>query len=879
MRALDGGRTRISRPGPAAGAGWMSITLMLRFIARFLIVWAEGARRLGWLVALLFVAAAAFAGLHAFKNLKVNTDTSQMLDPDLPFQRNAAELRTAFPQIKDDLVIIVRAPTLDEADAFAVALREKLLTRGTRFSAVFAPAEDPFFKQNGLLYLNKEELASRLSQMSKASGLIETLVKSPTADTLFSQLATNDELSERSDLGKDTLQEIYDELGDVVEASLAGEPRPFSWMGALDTSGADPEGHTRLVNVTPVLDYSRLQPAKPAITEVRELIAELDAAFDGRVETWITGDPALRAEELQSVSTGIGLSFLMSLIAVAVLLLFCYRSISLSVITLIALLITLTLTAGFAAATVGQLNLISVAFTVLLVGLGLDFAIHLLLHLQEHRFAGQDTPRALRASLREVGPGLFLAAITTSIAFFSFIPTKFEGIAQLGVIAGAGVLIALVVSVTFVPAALGVYPRSTAGRKFSERKEGVFARLRNPLAILTILIGVGSILLLPQARFDADPMALRDPQTESVRGFNMLFADPESAPYRLTRLVDSAEAAEATAAAAKALPGVRATRSLPDFVPKDQEEKLDLISYAQGSLVFALEAEPEPQTSTGEGAARLQARLAGAYTDGPGARLAVLLSRLAQSPEAAARAENNIFRYWPHLVELLRAQMNAEEVSLDSLPPALKERYLSAGGMWRVDILPKDDLRDRRALERFVSSVEGSFPDVSGGALQTQKAGDVISQAMLQATLIALCVIAVVLFLLVHRVTLVLLMILPLGLAAILTAATGVVLDIPFNYANVIVLPLLLGLGVDSGIHLVLRNQQIKEGGDVYDTATPRAVVFSALTTIASFGSLMLSPHRGTASMGELLSIAIFFSLVCALIVLPAAFAFGERRK
>ena len=120
--------------------------------------------------------------------------------------------------------------------------------------------------------------------------------------------------------------------------------------------------------------------------------------------------------------------------------------------------------------------------------------------------------------------------------------------------------------------------------------------------------------------------------------------------------------------------------------------------------------------------------------------------------------------------------------------------------------------------------------------------------------------------------------ILPLVLAAILTAATGVLLDLPFNYANVIVLPLLIGIGVDSGIHLVLRHQQVTAGEGVFGTSTPRAVLFSALTTVASFGSLMLSPHRGTASMGELLSIAIAFTLICTLIVLPAVFNYAERR-
>jgi hypothetical protein len=851
---------------------------MLRLIERFLIVWAEAARRAGLVLCPLFLVATVAAGYYAAQTLKVNTDTSQMLAPDLPFQKRAADLRAAFPQIKDDLVVIVRAPTLDEADAFAGALRENLLKNPKVFSGVFATAEESFFRQNGLLFLKTEDLERRLTQMSKAAGLIETLVKAPNADTLYRELAVNDALAAKSELGGETLTAIYAELGDVVAASLEGKRRPFSWMGALDTSGETAKIHTRILNVAPVLDFSRLQPAKPAVTALRGLIDETGKDFDGRVETYITGDPALRAEELQSVSQGIGLSFLFSFLAVGVLLLICYRSISLSVITLIALLVTLVLTGAFASFAVGELNLISIAFTVLLVGLGLDFAIHLLLHLQEHRSAGKETPRALRASLHETGRGLFLAAITTSIAFFSFMPTQFAGIAQLGLIAGAGVLIAFFVSITFVPAALGVYPKSSAGRTFAKRDARIFAALRNPLAVLAILIGLGALYFLPQTRFDADPMSLRDPTTQSVQGFHLLFEDPESAPYRLTRLAPSAEDAAATAAAARALDVVRSTRSLPDFIPKDQEGKLDLISYAAGSLLFALDATPDQSPApTGDGLDKLSARLAAAYADGPGARLAELLQKLKGDEAAAARAEENIFLYWPHLVDLLKEQLTAEEVTLETLPEALKIRYLSQGGAWRVDIIPAEDLRDHRALARFTRAVEQKFPDVSGGALQTQKAGEIISEAMLQATSIALGVIALVLFLLVHRPLQVLLMILPLALAAAMTAAAGVIFDIPFNYANVIVLPLLLGIGVDSGIHLVLRQQQMKSGDDVYDTATPRAVLFSALTTIASFGSLMLSPHRGTASMGELLSIAIFFSLICALIVLPAAFDLGER--
>ena len=862
---------------------------MLRAIEFLLLLWTSAARRASWLIAAVFIAATGAAAFYAVQNLKVNTDTSAMLDPQLPFQQRAAALRHAFPQIKEDLLVVVRAPTLDEADAFADALAGRLKAREALFSGVFSPATEPFFLENGLLYLETQELSARLSQMTSAAELIETLIVSPTAETLFTKLAENDALAAQADLGQDTLLAIYAELAAVVNASLNERPQPFSWMGAFDTDqSADkqqPQTNLRLVYATPVLDYTRLQPAKTAITALNDEIALLTVDFNGRVEAFVTGDPALRADELASVREGIGLSLLLSLVLVAALLLFAFRSFYMATLTLIALLISLTLTTAFAAYAIGELNLVSVAFTVLLIGLGLDFAIHLLLHVQERRAAGQNLTRALRGAVHEVGPAMALAAPTTALAFLSFVPTRFDGIAQLGVIAGAGVMIAFFVSVTFLPAALSILPKPRIKPAKGGVRRGfkVIENISTPITLLTIALGGAALFILPQARFDADPMGLRDPNSPSVRGFQLLFEDENATPYRLNRLVESAQEAQAMSERLGQIEAVRSVRSLPDFVPKDQDTKLDLIDFAASAFIFALDAQPdEPlQSDIKAGARALRDQLNTTYQEGPGAILAAALSEaLARDDaEALARIEQNIFAFWPQLVERLRAQFNAGPVTLEDLPQSLADRYRSPDGQWRVDVLPREDVRERRALTSFVYSVETIYPDITGGALQTMKAGNIISEAMLQATLIALSIISVFLFWLVRRVSMVFFMLAPLALAAVLTAAAGVIFNIPFNYANVIVLPLLIGIGVDSGIHLVMRQQQVQAGEGLYGTSTPRAILFSALTTVASFGSLMLSPHRGTASMGELLSIAIAFTLICTLVVLPAAFRYGERNK
>lgn len=853
---------------------------MLKLIEKVLIFWADTARKGGLALVILFAALTAAAGFYAAKNLKVNTDTSAMLSPDLDFQVRAKELREAFPDLKNDVAVIIRAPTLDEAEAFTAALRTRALNRPDQFASVYAPSADPFFRDNGLLYLDTDELERRLSQMSKASGLIETLIQAPTAGQLFATLADNDELAEKSDLGKDTLDRIYGELADVIEASAEGNDRPFSWLGALSTD--EPEVvHTRLVYVTPKLDFTRLQPAKPAITELKTEIAGLEEQFNDRIETFITGDPALRADELAAVTSGIEISFLISFLSVGVLLLICYRSIALAVTTLTSLVATIVFTAAFAAVAIGELNLVSVAFTVLLVGLGLDFAIHLILHLQERRAGGEDLAHSLKGSVHEVGPALVLAALTTTLGFFAFIPTKFDGIAQLGIIAGVGVIVALIVSLTFIPAALGAIG---GGRTFNRKKSGAaqspFARLALPVAFATVALGAASLFLLPKARFDADPMSLRDPASQSVVGFNLLFDDKDTIPYRVSVLASNEAETAAAVDKAKSIAEVGGVRSLLSFIPDNQDDKLDLIEFAAGSLVFALDIEEDRSAAPAsrDGAGKLAARLEAAHAEGtPGRRLAKALSQA--SDETLSRAERNIFAYWPALVERLRAQFNADHVGIDTLPQNLSKRYLSADGKWRVDILPATDVREPKSLSAFVKAVETEFPAIAGGAIQSEKAGEVISGAMLQATLIALAVISLFLIALLRRIDEVLLMLFPLALAGVLTAAAGVLLDIPFNYANVIVLPLLMGIGIDSGIHLVMRQRQLDVGENIYGASTPRAVLFSALTTVASFGSLMLSPHRGTASMGELLSIAIGFTLLCTLIVLPVAFRLFEGRK
>ncbi|HKK28769.1 MAG TPA: MMPL family transporter, partial [Alphaproteobacteria bacterium] len=656
----------------------------------------------------------------------------------------------------------------------------------------------------------------------------------------------------------------------------SGTPQALSWQGLL----SEEEGiNQRLIWLLPKLDFGELQPAKPALKAIDEELALLRPMLHDGTTVGVTGNPALRADELESVVVGIGMSLALSLALVAVLLLIGLRSFAGSAFTIICLIVSIVLTTGFAAIAVGELNLISIAFAVLLIGLGLDFAIHFLLHVREAERSGKKRHHALTGTAKVVGPALALSAPTTAIAFFSFMPTDFVGMAQLGLIGGVGVLIAFVVSMTLLPALLALVRSRPAARVRSPVDPPITGRPRrigSLLPLLILVLGVAAAAALPFVRFEADPMALRAPESRSVTAFQWLYEEERTVPYRASLLVQSEEEAKAAAAQFQELAVVKAANTVSDLVPENQDAKLDLLDISAPSFLYAIEgpgldlptAAPE-LTPAAALAKRLQDARDGTGAAALAAALNSFRAETELNPEFAEHVQKDVFRYFPQLIELLTSQLDAGFVTVESLPEAMRERFVADDGTRRVEIVPAADMRNLDAREAFVEAVKAVEPEVTGGAVQVVEAGETVASAMLQATLTALVLVVVLIGTLLRDPVRAGLVVIPLALAAFLTCAAGVLFGVPFNYANVIVLPLLIGAGVDSSIHLLLRSGKLSESGRLFSTSTPRAVTFSALTTVAAFGSLALSPHRGTASMGELLAIAIGFMLLTTLTVLP----------
>jgi hypothetical protein len=848
--------------------------------------WVERMRRAPWVALAVVVAVTAAAGFYAAKTLTINTDTAALLSADLPARRLYSEFERAFPQGSDSIVIVVDGDSPDRADEALSTLASNLVNRADLFKTVFAPQVDPFFRRHGLLFLDLEEVRDLSDRIASAQGLLARLAAEPTLRGLFDVLGLAlTDFSREHAVGD--LVDTLERVGAVAESVVDGRPQPLSWTELMQGQVSDDDDRRRFIVVQPKLQYDSLMPAAAAMEGIHGMALKLGLTPENGVTVRLTGSAALASEEIGSVSAGVSLAGVISLVLVTILLIAGLRSIKLAAALVVTLNIGLVWAAAFTAASIGHLNLMSVAFAVLFIGLGDDFANAFGLRYKEEIDAGRDHASALAAAAEGSARPLGLSALAAAAGFYSFVPTDYVGLSELGVIAGTSMFIALFATFTVLPALLSLAPlrptRASAAPAGAER----FLRRHCRLVVSAALaLGAVACVFVPQVRFDLNPINLKDPTVESVQTFLDLTQTSRTSPFTIEVLARDAKAAASLATRLDQLGEVESTMTIESFVPLQQAEKIDVIEEMRLFLAPLLDGAAVPQradaASRQKAVREFRAKLASvengkeevpAALQPAVARLAQALDRLRDDPGQLERLEQALLRFLPERLDRLRDALGATPVTMSSLPASLRERYVAPDGRARVQVFPAEDLSDTSAMERFVAAVQPIAPDATDSPVEIIEAGRAVSGAVRQAAITSAILVALLLVGLLGSIRDAALVMLPLALAAVLTSATTVIFDLPFNYANVIVLPLLAGLGVASGIHLVHRAHESATGTALVETSTPRAVICSALTTIGSFGSLAVSSHRGTASMGELLMIAITFTLLCTLVVLPALLA------
>ncbi|MBA4142559.1 MAG: MMPL family transporter [Nitrosospira sp.] len=871
-------------------------------IYRFFSCWAATSYRFaGWVLLAAALIGAACA-VYTARNLGMDTDTTDMLSEDLPFRANDERYRAAFPEDADILLLVLEAPTPEQAQAAAGRLAARL-EQDKNFHDVYAPNVDEFLIRNGLLYQDVPELERITDRLAAAQPLIARIAEDPSLETFASVLTEAvDELRKGRSL---ELRPVFSGVGATVAARLGGEARPLSWQ-TLFSGEPQKSRYRQLIMVKPVMDYTELFAAEQSIASLRATARELGITEDSPMRLHVTGEVALAYEELNSALSGMEYAGIIALLMVAVVLYIGLRAVRPVAVLLLSLISGLLLTAAFATAAVGHLNVISIAFAVLYIGLGLDFATHFLMRHREILGRGLSAADAIHEAGGESGGALFACALTTALAFYAFMPTAYRGVAELGLISGTGMLISLMVTLTLVPALQRYLPTPRSAIPGAEKQPlgkllEFTLRWRKPVYVITVVGFIAAAAILPRVKFDYNLLNMQNAEGEAVQAFRILLADTDSSPWHAVALVNNRDEADLLAQRLKNLPAVSRVVTILDFVPGAQDEKLALIeemALTMGPVALSTRTRAAGEQASVEQHAALSllaASLDRFLAERPDhsasvsvrnlkASLTGLLAQLdAASGGEKARllqlVEGDLLATLPAALHGLRTSTEAASFDEHDLPAKLSGRWHSQSGEYRVAIYPAEDINDNQALRRFVRAVQKVAPQATGAPMVSLEAGEAVVEAFVQAFTLAIAGVVIVLLVLLRSVVYSLLVLVPLMLAAIFTTALTVVLNVPFNFANIIALPLLLGIGIDSALHMVHRSRR---GGSIHEnlihTSTTRAIFFSSLTTLAGFGSLTFSSHPGTASMGILLTVGLIFTLICTLVILPALMRASTHR-
>lgn len=841
---------------------------------------------LGLIVTVLALAIAA-------DRLAMTTDTAALISPKVGWRQQERRMETAFPQLRDNMLIVVDGETPELAEDAAARLAARLSGDATHFRLVSRPDGGDFLAREGLLFGSVEDVRDATQAMIDAQPLLGPLAADPSLRGVTVALSTMLDGVASGDVPLHRMDRPLRALSTAVDGSLDGKNPHFSWQRLFAGEGKGPRPPTRrLILAQPVLDHGALMPgaaASDGVVAAAKALA-LDPVHGLRVA--LTGEVPLADEEFATLQENIGLVALVMLGAMLLTLWLATRSVRLVAAILITILSGLIVTAAVGLLAIGRFNLISVAFIPLFVGLGVDFGIQICVRFNADRAAGAAPAEALRQTATELGAPLLLAAGAIFLGFGAFLPTAYIGIAELGVIAGLGMIVALLFSLTLLPALILLLrpaePRGEVGFSALAPVDRFLDRQRAGVLWAFGLAMIAGIALLPWAVFDFNPLDLRDPDAPAMRALKDLTRDPDRTPNVIDVLADSPEDGRRLAQRLSRLPEVAHVVSLESFVPEQQEAKLALIQDA--SMLLDLTINPfdiappptdaEMRAAIGATEARLRA-LAGSYPGPQGneaRRLAAALHRLNMA-SPAARADVNRMLSQPLgvMLEQIRQALQAGPVTRETLPPDLVRDWVTPTGQARLQVFPSGNANDNHVIRRFRDAVAEVTPSISGLPVATQAAAGTVAGAFVQAGVLAFLLVSVLLFLVLRNVREVAFTLAPVVLSIFLTLGSCVLIGQPINFANIIAFPLLFGVGVAFHIYFVMAWR----GGAtrLLQSSLARAVLFSACATGTAFGSLWLSRHPGTASMGKILMISLIWTLICALIFEPALLGPPKERR
>ncbi|MGE5157157.1 MAG: MMPL family transporter, partial [Gemmatimonas sp.] len=593
-----------------------------------------------------FVLAIA-AGYYTARHFSINTDINTLISEKLDWRQRDQQFDRAFDRDRT-ILAVVDAATPEQASSAASALLDKLKSDTKHFYSMQPLGWGPFFDREGLLFLPTDELRQVSGQFESAAPLIEIMAGDPTIRGLTGALETGLAGVKRGEVKLDGTARPFNMIAQTVEDVLSKGTANFSWRELTSDKPLSDSDKRAFIEFKPILDYNALEPGKAATDAIRSAAAALDFPGKYQARVRLTGPVPIANEEYSTVQEGAIINGIGTVIVVLFILWLALRSTKIILAVFVNLFIGLSLTTALGLLMVGSLNLLSVAFAVLFVGLGVDFGIQFSVRYRSERFKNDDLREALAQAAQRVAVPLSLAAMATAAGFLCFMPTDYRGISELGEIAGGGMLIAFFSSITVLPALLRLLnppgEKEPVGYAFLAPLDHFLEKHRIPIVVGTLGIALAGLPLLYHMRFDFNPMHLRNPNAESIATYLDLRKDPNTGASAIDVLTHSEAEAQQIQARLEKLPEVLRVMSLNSFVPEDQDTKLKLIAQAAKTLGPALNPDSiDPAPSDQENIDSLKSSVAAlrrtaGEADGPGAsacrRLADALEKLAGADEA-----------------------------------------------------------------------------------------------------------------------------------------------------------------------------------------------------------------------------------------------------
>jgi uncharacterized protein len=851
-------------------------------LTRIVVLIVRACTRFAIPVVVFSLVLAVAASFYAARHFSINTDINTLISQNLDWRKRDMQFEEAFD--RDRVILaVVEAPTPELTSAASRALFEKLKGDTAHFEAITPLGSGEFFEKNGLLFLPVEEVAQVTGQLESAAPLIEIMAGDPSIRGLTGALETGLAGIKRGQAKLDNAARPFNLISQAVEDALNKGNATFSWRELTSDKPLTDADKRAFIEFKPVLDYQALEPGKDATDAIRQAAVDLKFPSEYGARVSLTGPVPIANEEYATVQDGAITNGIGTVLIVLVILWLALHSAKIIFAVFVNLFVGLAITTAIGLMMVGSLNLLSIAFAVLFVGLGVDFGIQFSVRYRSERFKNDNLQLALENAARRSAVPLSLAAMATAAGFLCFLPTDYKGISELGKIAGAGMLIAFITSITTLPALLDLLnppgESDPVGYAWLAPVDHFLEKHRIPIIVGTLLAVIAGLPLLYHLKFDFNPINLRNPKSESIATFLDLRKDPNTGANAINVMTHSETDAKKIEERLSKVPEVLEVRSLDSFVPQDQPAKLKLIAQAGKVLNPALNPDSEDAPPTDrENVEALNSsveslRKTAGDNKGQGAvaarRLADALAKLAQSDQPTRDKVQAIFVSSMKIVfDQLRNMLQAQPVSLKNLPPELVAEWKTKDGLTRVEALPKGDPNDNDTLRRFATAVLAAEPTAIGGPVSILKSGDTIVEAFIHAGIYALVVISLLLWLTLRRISDVLMTLVPLLVAGAVTLEICVLIGLPLNFANIVAFPLLLGVGVAFKIYYVTAWRSGRT--NLLQTSLTRAIFFSALTTATAFGSLWLSSHPGTASMGKLLALSLVTTLAAVLLFQPA---------